>query len=120
MVTMLIDAYGGRDIAAYDVPGVYLHVRLSPNKSKERVLMKLEGQFVDIMCKVNPEHKKNVIYGKGKKVLYIEILMVIYGAIEYALRWYDLYDLYSQTLEKEGFIINPYYKYVANKMIDDT
>ena len=43
MVTMLIDTYEGRDIATYDVPGAYLYAILSPNKSKERVLMKLEG-----------------------------------------------------------------------------
>ena len=49
------------------------------------------------MCKVNPEHKKNVIYEKGEKVLCMEIMMVIYRAIEYALRWYGVY---SQTLEK--------------------
>ena len=116
MVAMLIDAYEGIDIATYDVPGAYIHASLSPNKSKERVLMKLEEQFVDIMYEVNPEQKKNVIYEKGEKVLCMEIMMVIYRAIEYALRWYDLY---SQTLEKEGFIINSYDKCVANKIIDD-
>ena len=45
----------------------------------------------------------------------MEILQAIYGCIESALRWYELY---SETLEKEGFIINPYDKCVANKVIN--
>ena len=67
------------------------------------------------MCKVNPEHTKNVIYENGKKILYLEVLQAIYGCIESALRWYELY---SETLCKEGFIINPYDKCVANKIIN--
>ena len=53
--------------------------------------MKLKGDFVNIMVKVNPEHTKNVMYERGKKVLCMEILQAIYGYIESSLRWYDLY-----------------------------
>ena len=60
--------------------------------NNERVFMKIRGKFVDIMCKVNPEHAKNVVYENGKKILYMEILMAIYGCIESALRWYELYS----------------------------
>ena len=49
--------------------------------------MKLEGDFVDIMVDVNPEHKKNVIYENGTNVLYLEILQAIYGCIESSLGW---------------------------------
>ena len=45
----------------------------------------------------------------------MEILQAIYGCLESSLRWYELY---SETLEKEGFTINPYDKCVANKEID--
>ena len=115
LTTLLIDAYEERDVATFDVPGAYLQASLAPRDDGERVLMKLVGEFVDIMCKVNPEHEKNVIYENGQKVLYMEILQAIYGCIESALRWYELY---SETLEKEGFVINPYDKCVANKEID--
>ena len=67
------------------------------------------------MCNINPEHKKNVTYENGKKVLYLEILMAIYGCIESALRWYELY---SRTSKDTGFTINPYYKCFANKEIN--
>ena len=85
---LLVDAYEGRDVAVYDIPGAYLKASLSPKGSKERILMKLEGDLVDIMVNVNPEHTKNVVYECGKKVLYMEILQVIYGCIEPSLRWY--------------------------------
>ena len=45
----------------------------------------------------------------------MEILQAIYGCIESALRWYELY---AETLEKEGFVINPYDRFVANKVIN--
>ena len=97
-MTLLIDVYKERDVAVYDVPGAYLHATLSPTGSQECIIMKLEGGYVDIMIKVNPEHAKNGIYERNKKVLYIEILQAIYGCIESALRWYKLYP---ETLIKK-------------------
>ena len=111
-LSLMIDVMEGRDVAIFDVPGAYLHAEMPKDK---RVLMKFRGEFVDIMCKVNPEHKKNVIYEKGKKVLYVRVLRAIYGAIQSALLWYELY---ATTLMNMGFEINPYDKCVANKMIN--
>ena len=115
LTTLLIDAHEGRDVAIFDVPGAYLQADLNAGDDKERVILKLTGDFVDIMCQVNPEHTVNVIYENGKKVLYMAILKAIYGCIESALRWYELF---SQTLKKEGFVINPYDRCVANKIIN--
>ena len=67
--------------------------------------MKFEGEFVDIMCQVNPEYEKFVTYEKGKKVLYVLILKVVNGMIESALLWYDLF---STTLLDLGFKLNAY------------
>ena len=66
-MTLLIDAYEGRDVATYDVPGAYLHAKLLPKENNERVLLIFIGGFVDIMCKVRPGHTKNVIYDNSKK-----------------------------------------------------
>ena len=57
------------------------------------------------MLEVNPEHKKNVIYDNGQNVLYLPVVRTIYGCIESDFLWYKLYD---QTLQKNGFNINPY------------
>ena len=68
------------------------------------------------MCDVNPEYKEDVRYENGKKVLYVQILRALYGMIESALLWYNLY---TEVLLKEGFEINPYDRCVANKIIND-
>ena len=97
---------------SFDVPGAYLHADIPDDKF---VLLKIEGEFVDIMIEVNPEYANNVRYENGKKVLYVQILKALYGMIESALLWYTLY---VDVLQKEGFEVNPYDKCVANKTID--
>ena len=80
----------------------------------------MTGVFVDIMCSVNPEYTEHVIYevnrkGKRVKQLYVRVLRALYGCIESALLWYELY---SSTLQDMGFELNPYDKCVANKLIN--
>ena len=81
----------------------------------EKVYMKFEGDFADIMCEVNREYKKFVTIERVRRVLYVRVLKSIYGMIESALRWYDLF---SSTLTDMGFEINPYDKCTANKEIN--
>jgi len=83
-------------------------------KNGKRVLLKLAGDFVDIMYEVNPGHKKNIVYEKRRKVLYMEVLKAIYGCIESDLRWYEIY---LSTLQGEALIINRYNRCVTNKLI---
>ena len=44
--------------------------------------LNIERQFVDIMCKVNPKHRKNIRVENGVKVLYISLLKVLYVCME--------------------------------------
>jgi len=46
----------------------------------------------------------------------MKVIRAIYGCIESALQWYKLF---SDTLQKLGFTLNPYDKCIANKMIND-
>jgi len=101
-----------RKVAVFDVPGAYLHADIPKSKF---VLLKIEGQFVDIMNKVNPEYKADVRYENGRKVLYVQILKALYGMIESALLWYELY---VTVLKEEGFVVNAVDKCVANKFIN--
>ena len=112
MALLLINAFEARDTAVFDVPGAYLHADIPEDKF---VLLKIENEFVDIMCEVNPEFLPDVVYENGKKVLYLQILKALYGMIESALLWYTLY---TEVLQREGFKINPYDKCVANKTIN--
>ena len=111
-LTFLIAAYEDRQVASFDIPGAFLQADMADDKL---LLLKFRGDFVNMMCDVNPEHRKNVILENGKKVLYMKIIRGIYGCIEAALQWYKCY---TEVLEKEGFVLNPYDRCVANKMID--
>jgi len=82
MGILLINAFEERDTAIFDVPGAYLHAKIPDDKF---AILKIEGEFVDIMCEVNPEYKDDVRYENGKKVLYLQILRALYGMIESAL-----------------------------------
>ncbi len=92
IASMIIDAVEKRKVAIFDVPGAYLHAEMPIDK---RVLMVLRGQFVDIMCQVNPEYEKYVTYQGKTKVLYLQLLQALYGCIQSALLWYELF---SKTL----------------------
>ena len=100
--TLVIDALEERDVGIFGVPGAYLQAEMP---QENNMLMKFRGEFVDIMCDVNPEYKKYVIEENGKRVLYVRILRVIYGCIESDLLWFELF---SKTLKDLGFKINPY------------
>ena len=108
----MIDALEERDVGIFDVPGAYLQAEIPKEKN---MVMKFRGELVDIMCDVNPEYKKYAIEEKVKRVLYVRVLREIYGCIESALLWYELF---SNMLKDLGFEINPYDRCTANKMID--
>jgi hypothetical protein len=72
---------------------------------KDFTLLKMEGESVDIMCDVCSDYEKFVCYENGKKVLYLELLKALYGCVQSALLWYELF---SSTLQGTGFELNPY------------
>ena len=43
----------------FDIPGDYLHAEFPDD---QKVLMRLRGRFVNTMCEINPEHKRNISY----------------------------------------------------------
>ena len=55
------------------------------------LLLKLEDEFVDKLCEVNPELIKEVKQKGKKKVLHLRVLKELYECIESALLWYNMY-----------------------------
>ena len=47
-----------------DVPGAYLHTNFRADK---HVVLKLQEFFVDIMCSINEDFKKDVMYERSKE-----------------------------------------------------
>ena len=89
LVTFLIDAHEDIHTGVYDVPRTRLQESLVSKDNGKRVLAKLVGKFVDIVCKANPEHEKNLLYENGQKVLCMKTLQEIHGCIESSLIWYS-------------------------------
>ena len=77
--TLVIDAYKEREVATFDIPGEYLHAEMPKDK---KVILKLRGIFVNIMCDINPEYCRHMRFENGTKVLYLLVLRAIYGCIE--------------------------------------
>jgi len=111
MALILINAFEKRDVEIFDVPGAYLFADLDD----KFVLLKIEGDFVKIMCDVNPVFVEDIVYENEKPVLYVQTLKALYGMIESALLWYSLY---IEVLLNNGFELNPVDKCVTNKIID--
>ena len=74
-------------MVAYDLPGAYIQIDLLKDNF---MLILLEGNFVDIMCDINPEYEQHVRFKYGRKKFYICILKAIYGMTESAPMWCKL------------------------------
>eukprot|EP00957_Ditylum_brightwellii_P055939 4238430-Ditylum_brightwellii.AAC.1 len=59
MTTLLIGSLEGRKFISFDVPGAFLQAEMVEDRL---VLLKLKGDFVDMMCKINPKFELHVQY----------------------------------------------------------
>jgi len=110
MLSLLIDAFEKRDVAMADVVGAYLNAKML-----DFVLLQLSGDTVDMMCRVNPRYSQYIVLENGEKALYLRLLKALYGCIQSALLWYELF---SGTLQGMGFSLNLYDPCIANKVIN--
>jgi len=111
LLSCVIDAQEGRDIATVDIPGAFMQA--DPD---ELLHMKLEGQMAELLVKLDPKlYRKYVQTERGKSVLYVELKKALYGTLQAAFLFWKLL---SGWLQNWGFEINPYDWCVANKNID--
>ena len=96
MLSIMIDAYEGRDVATADIAGAYLKAYMD-----DFVVMKFTGESVDILCTLNPGHIKFVTSEKGGKVLYVRLIKALYGCVKSALLWYELF---TSSLKDMNFV----------------
>jgi Reverse transcriptase (RNA-dependent DNA polymerase) len=109
-LSLLIDAKENRDVGIADVQGAYLNADMN-----DFVLMRISGQAVKIFCTVNPEYEQYVLYDNGMAVLIVQVVKALYGCVQSALLWYNLF---VSTLVELGFELNPYDPCVANCLVD--
>lgn len=109
-LTIMIDAFEGRDVATADVAGAYLNAKM-----RDEVIMRFTGKMVDLMCEVNPDFKTYVVVEGKARALYLQLEKALYGCVQSALLWYELF---AETLQGMGFTLNPYDPCVANATIN--
>eukprot|EP00559_Dactyliosolen_fragilissimus_P000411 CAMPEP_0184874252 /NCGR_PEP_ID=MMETSP0580-20130426/42288_1 /TAXON_ID=1118495 /ORGANISM="Dactyliosolen fragilissimus" /LENGTH=255 /DNA_ID=CAMNT_0027377237 /DNA_START=17 /DNA_END=784 /DNA_ORIENTATION=+ len=67
------------------------------------------------MVEIWPELQDDIVMENGVEVLYLRIVKALYGCIESALLWYEVF---KGKLEDMGFTVNPYSRCVAPKQIN--
>lgn len=69
LLTLMIAAMEGRDVAIADIVGAYLHAKMD-----EFVAMRIVGREAELMCELNPEWKVHLRYDKRKRaILYVRL-----------------------------------------------
>ena len=118
LLTAIVDAKEGRDVMTADVPNAFIQTKMPEVKDgEERVTMKITGVLVDLLVEMAPEvYGPYVVFEKGRKTLYVEVLRALYGMLIASLLWYKQF---KSDLEGEGFVFNPYDACVANKLVKD-
>ena len=70
---------------------------------------------MDIFCEIDPSLAEFIVMEKGQKILYMQLNKALYGCVQLALLWYELY---LSTLKDMGFELNTYDLCVAKSNID--
>ena len=111
MLSCVIDAMEGRDVATVDIPGAFMQADMD-----DVVHMKLEGKMAELLVRIDPKlYRKYVQVEKGKQVLYVELRKALYGTLKAALLFWKRL---TGKLKEWGFEVNPYDWCVMNKNIN--
>jgi hypothetical protein len=112
-LTAIIDAKERRDVATCDIPGAFLHSDID-----EVLHMRIDGPMAKLLVSIDPDlYEPYLTEENGKPVIYVKLEKALYGTLQAALLfWRNL----SGFLMEQGFELNPYDEFVANKSINGT
>ena len=110
MVSLLIIFGEKRYVVTADVNGAYLHAEIDGF-----AVLKLKGEVIDIMCKVNDAYMQNLCLERDEKLITKSLLKSLYGCGKLALLWYEFFTM---TLQELGVELNLYNEGVINKVIN--
>ena len=111
-MTSVINAKENRFVATCDIPGAFMQADMD-----ELLHIKLEGDMALLLAKVDPDrYNKYIRYVNGKPVIYVMLCKALCGTLQAALLFWK--NLSSFLIDELGFVLNPYDKCVANKMIN--
>ena len=116
LLTAVIDAMERRDVATCDIPNAFVQTEVDEVDGQgNRLIMKIRGACVDILCEIDPTYKEYVVEERGQRVLYVHLTKAIYGLLISAMLFYRKL---VAALTGYGFELNPYDPCVANKMVN--
>jgi hypothetical protein len=108
-----MDAIEGRKVATCDIPGAFLQADWPADCD---CYLKFEGAMVSMICDIDSNYKKNIVYNKnGKKHIYAKLTKAVYGTLLGAILFYEKL---SKQLIDWGYKPNCYDRYAFNKMVD--
>lgn len=98
-----------------DIPNAFVQMEIDSKPGKERTIMKIRGQLVDMLVNIAPHEYQDFVRFKGThKVIYVMMIKALYGMLQSLLLYYKKF---RKDLEEIGFKINPYDPCVANRII---
>jgi hypothetical protein len=114
LLSCIIDAEEGRDVAVIDIPNAFIQTRVEDEK--DMAFIKIRGVLVDILVEIAPDIYKSYVSQdkKGSKQLLVQCQNALYGTMVASLLYYRKF---VKSLTAIGFTLNPYDPCVANKMI---
>ena len=69
-------------------------------------MMKITGVLVDMLFQLDPQlYGPHVVYEKGRKVLYVQVLQAIYGMLTASLLWYLKFKKDLERLDLNSMIM---------------
>jgi Reverse transcriptase (RNA-dependent DNA polymerase) len=109
-LTCMIDAMEDRYVVTCDIPGAFMHADID-----ELIHIKLEGELVDLLIRLDTTYKEFVTIEYGKHVIYTKINKALYVTMQASLLFWRKFKAFLTDL---GYEENPYDYCVVNKMIN--
>jgi hypothetical protein len=115
LLTCIIDAEEGRDVAVIDIPNAC--VQMNVEDEKDTAFIKIRGVLVDILVEIAPDVYQPYVTKdrKGVEQLLVQYQNALYGTMVASLLYYRKF---AKSLTDIDFTINPYNPCVANKIIE--
>ena len=116
LLTATIEAEEERDVATFDIPNAFIQTEVEETDDQgDRIIMKIRGAMVDMLLEIDEDYEKFVTMENAQRVLYVHIRRAIYGMLMSGLLFYKKF---RASIERIGYVVNPYDPCVANKMIN--
>jgi hypothetical protein len=115
LLSCIIDAEGGRDVAVVDTPNAFVQMRAE--NEKDMAFIKIHGVLLDILVEIAPDVYESYV-SRDKKVmkqLLVQCQNALYDTMVAILLYYRKF---VKSLTDIGFTINPYNPCVAKKIIE--